>query len=248
MFRSKARRSEPTLECSPQARQSGAAMVELAIVAPCAIVLVFAVIQLGLMFSAKEIVNEATFLAARAGSMQNARVDKMTDVLVKGLIPLYQDSTQTNDLQRLSLALVRAKLDTLCVPVVHCFLKLEVLNPTPAAFEDFGLTSPAAGGRTYIPNDNLEYRPHDVVGPNSGMTLQDANALKVKVTYGYELKVPLMKTIMKAIMCGVDSGIDAFGSGTGVDWVDDCSSYYSRGRVPIIAYSIVQMQTPSWRP
>jgi len=230
-------------------RQSGATLVEFAIVTPFALLLVLAIIQLGLMYSAKELVNEGAFMAARAGAVQNAQVDKITDVMVRSLVPFYQDTTNTDDLSRLAQALANATTDTVCIPFVHCFLKVEVLNPTPAAFDDFGITSNASDGHTYIPNDNLEYRPHSFQGDSSHYSIQDANALKIKVTYGYELKVPLMKAVFSAIMCGVDSGIGAFGRQEvpGAN-TNNCTDFYSQGRVPLVSYATVQMQTPAWKP
>lgn len=229
--------------------QSGATLVEFAIVTPFALLLVLAIIQLGLMYSAKELVNEGAFMAARAGAVQNAQLDKMTDVMVRSLVPFYQDTTNTDDLSRLTQALVNATTDTVCIPL-RCFLKVEVKNPTPEAFDDFGITSNAADGHTYIPNDNLEYRPHSIQGDSSHYSIQDANALKIKVTYGYELKVPLMKAVFSAIMCGVDSGISAFGRKKvdNNDDTDNCTEFYSQGRVPLVSYATVQMQTPAWKP
>jgi hypothetical protein len=230
-------------------RQAGVTMVEFAIVSPFALLLVLGIIQLGLMYTAKEVVNEAAFMAARAGSVENAQLDKITPVMVSGLVPFYQDTTQTVDIVRLTLAQAAAKLDTTCDPAGACFLKVEVLNPTSAAFDDFGITSNASAGHTYIPNDNLEYRPHSVTGKTSGLSIQDANALKIKVTYGYELKVPLMKSVINAVMCGVSTGLDAFGEGkdppTGGT---DCTNFYSKGRVPLVSFATVQMQTPAWKP
>ena len=226
-------------------RQRGATMVEFAAASPFALLLVLGVIQLGLMYSAKEVVNEAAFLAAREGAVQNARVDAMNGAMVKALIPFYQD-LRKGDAARLASAYLSANTDTLCIPLVQCFLRVEKLNPTPAAFDDFGVTSNAMRGRTYIPNDNWEYRTH-AQGPTSGMSLQDANALKIKVTYGYELKVPLMKTVFNSVMCGVVNQVRAFSdwNSTGLDTNGDCFNYYSKGRVPIVAYATVQMQTPA---
>jgi hypothetical protein len=223
-------------------------MAEFAVAFPFALLLVLGIIQLGLLYSAKEIVNEAAFMAARAGSVQNAQVDAMTSEMRKALVPFYQDLTTQNDATRLMTAYGRALADTGCIPFLQCFLKVERLNPTDAAFDDFGITSNAMQNHVYIPNDNLEYRPHNTQGPESGMSIQDANALKIKVTYGYELKVPLMKAVFNAVMCGVDSGINAFGRGdTSYGTSSDCSDYYSKGRVPIVSYATVQMQTPAWK-
>jgi hypothetical protein len=224
--------------------QDGAAMVEFAIVSPFALLLVFGIIQLGLIMTAKEIVNEAAFLGARAGSVQHAQVSEMMKVMTKALVPFYQDTTiKNNDVRRLADALFKAKQETdplFCI--TNCFLTVDVLNPSDAAFQDFGLVDSA--NRTYIPNDNLDFR-HSAPGANSGYTIQDANALKIKVTYGYQLKVPLMQTVFRAIMCSVDSGIDAFGRGNSPASASpsDCATYYSQGRVPIVAHATVQMQS-----
>lgn len=226
---------------APRRRQRGMTVVEFAIVIPIALLLVFGIVQIGLMYSAKSIVNEGAFVAARAGAFQNAQMDVMTKAMTRSLIPFYQDTTNTNAITRLSGALIDAKLDSQ-------FLHVEMLNPSPAAFEDFGITS-SASTHTFIPNDNLEIRPHDVKGPKSGLSIQDANALKIKVTYGYEMKVPLMKAVIGAVMCGIDDGLKAFGSGNTANVVggDDCTNYYSKGRIPIVAYATVQMQTPAWQ-
>jgi hypothetical protein len=231
-----------------RARQAGVTMVEFAIVSPFALLLVLGIIQLGLMFSAKQVVNTGAFLAARAGSVQNAQLDKMRDVMVKSLVPFYQDTTDTNDLTRLGVAFAKATADTSCSALSSCFLDIRLLNPTPEAFDDFGVSGSLSPGHTYIPNDNLEFRSHAVVGGSSGLSIQDANALKIKVTYGYELKVPLMRTVFGAIMCSIDSGLGAFGH-TAVTGTpsDDCSTFYRNGRVPIVSYATVQMQTPAWK-
>ena len=222
-------------------RQAGATIAEFVVIMPIALLLVLGIIQLGLMFTAKQMLNQATFMAARAGAVQNARVNAMNDALTKALIPFYQDTTISNDYARLSRAWLAAKMDAQ-------FVELEMLNPTAGAFRDFGITSNASGGHTYIPNDNLEFRSR-TPGSRTGLTIQDANTLKIKVTYGYELKVPVMKTVMKAIMCGIDSGVEAFGRGNETAHADgnSCVRYYSNGRVPLVAYATVQMQTPAWR-
>ena len=224
------------------ARQEGATMVEFAIVCPFALLVVLGIIQMGLMFTAKEVVNEAAFLAARAGAVQHAQVQKMTAVMTKALVPFYQDTTNTNDISRLGAAFLKAEGDA-------AFITVEVLNPTPAAFQDFGQPPTSASeNHTYIPNDNLEFRPHTVKGSNSNQSIQDANALKIKVIYGYEIKVPLMQSVIKSVMCGFDTGVEAFGRGnsTAIVGGTDCSNYYNKGRIPIVAYATVQMQTPAW--
>jgi len=221
-------------------------MVEFLLVTPFALLLVLGIVQLGLMFVAKQIVNEAAFVAARAGAVDHARVPTMKNALVSALVPFYQDTTNRSDLSRLTAAWFKSEADLL----QPWNLGVQVLNPSAAAFSDFGLND--ANGQTYIPNDSLEYRTHSYQGPQSRESIQDANVLKIRVAYAYELKVPLMQTVFKSVMCGGDSGIDAFGRGSwwsffrGFATPMECLQYYERGRVPIVTYATVQMQSPAW--
>jgi hypothetical protein len=228
--------------------QRGASIAEFVIVIPFALLVVLGLIQLGLMFVAKQIVNEATFVAARAGAVQNARIDPMRAALIKALIPFYQDSTDTSSLARVANAYIGAKRDLLPLPAPFSNLDITVLNPNSDVFADFGLTD--SHNQTYIPNDNLEYRDYTKRGQRSRLSIQDANILKIRVTYAYQLKVPLMQTVYKSVMCGFDSGVNAFGRGRGLLFgrasIRDCLQFYDRGRVPIVSYATVQMQTPAW--
>jgi hypothetical protein len=238
-----------TARANGRRRQRGASIAEFVIVAPFALLVVLGLIQLGLMFVAKQIVNEATFVAARAGAVQNARIDPMRKALIKALIPFYQDSTDTGGLARLSNAWISANLDLLPLPAPLSNLDITVLNPNPDVFADFGLTD--SHHQTYIPNDSLEYRDYTVRGLRSRLSIQDANVLKIRVTYAYKLKVPLVQSVFKSVMCGFDSGVNAFGRGGGLFFglasVEDCLRFYNRGRVPIVSYATVQMQTPAWQ-
>ena len=213
------------------------------IVSPIAILLVLAIIQLGLMMTAKQLLNEATFVAARAGAVQNAQVDPMRQAFYKALIPFYQDSLDSNATTRIANAWVLAQQDL--APSTGN-LDIRVLNPSPEAFTDFGVTD--ANNHTSIPNDSLGYRDYTGHhGATSGLSIQDANVLKIRVTYAYQLKVPLMQSVFKSVMCGFDTGVNAFGrGGPGAD-PNNCTQYYDQGRVPIVSYATVQMQTPAWQ-
>lgn len=225
-------------------RQAGVTLVEFAIVMPFALLFILGIVQLGLLMTARQLVNTATFMAARAGSLQHAQIPKMTDAMTKALIPFYQNTTISDHLTRLTRALSTAQSDTACGLAGPCFLRIEVLNPSAAVFKDYAMTE---GQQDYIPNDNLEFRSHAHHGTLSGLTIQDANVLKIKATYGYELKVPLMKTVFGAIMCGIDSGIDAFGRASDqIGNGSDCKDFYARGRVPLVSYATVQMQTAAY--
>ena len=82
-------------------RLRGASMVEFAIVFPAAVLFVLALIQVGFLYMAKLTLNHAAFMAARAGSLNHARVGAVRETLIRGLGPFYQDSTIASDPQRL---------------------------------------------------------------------------------------------------------------------------------------------------
>lgn len=219
----------------------GAALTEFVIVGPVAILLTFVLLQAGMLYMAKLTLNNATFMAARHGATENASPIAIRAALVKGLIPFYQDSTDTNDLGRLTAAAVKAAIG------YTAFARLEVISPSQEAFDVYGIN---AGGKTYIPNDSLEFRTATPM-KGAAISLRDANVLRIKVTYGYELKVPLMAAVIKRIMCFGASGseVQAWDRSTLLPLgdVSDCARYYLLGRVPVVSFATVQMQSRAQR-
>jgi TadE-like protein len=228
----------------PARRIRGVSMVEFVIVFPLATLFVLGLIQTGLILMAKLTVNHATFMAARVGSMHNAKESPMREALIRGLSPFYQNSLDSNDTVRLAKAYAKAQADNL--KVLPWSADIDVLNPSPDAFVDFGVRDPKTRV-TYIPNDNIEWRSM-TPGGRSKMNLRDANLLKLRVTYGYELKVPLMAGVLARVMCGGSIGVDAYGDVKFWEAVygpvsSECQKYYLRGRVPIESFAIVEMQS-----
>ncbi len=231
-----------------RSKQSGQSMVEFIVVGPLVILLILLTIQAGMWYMAKLTLNNAVFMAARDGAASNASASAITSSLERGVIPFYQNVFQANDLARMAGARANVLADKVSYSVKslgHPLLKLDVLSPNRQAFSTFGI---ANGGTTYIPNDNLEFRTLDRRGGTQ--TIRDANILRIKVTYAYELKVPFIGSLLKRVMCGGDAGVaiwgivplwDAMGN------VSSCIQYYRLGRVPIVSYATVQMQTPAYQ-
>lgn len=232
----------------PQALRQlrGATLLEFVIVFPFAVLFTLGLIQIGFIYMAKTTLNHATFMAARIGATHHASRSAMSEALARGLSPFYQDGSHGNDYTRLALALAEAKVDSLL------FAELTVLSPSPEAFADFGVRDPVKK-LIYIPNDNLEFRSQ-VVQPRSKMNLRDANLLKIKVVYGYEMKVPLIAGVIRRVMCGGDAGVAAWGnvgmaeSYFGLTHPLLCTRFFNRGRLPIEAYALVEMQSPAYQP
>ncbi len=213
--------------------------MEFVVIFPVAMLVVLCLIQFGFLHMGKLTLNHATFMAARAGSTQNARVNEIRAEAIRGLVPFYQNSTTANHSARIGAAYVRAQLDSIL------FLQVDRISPNAQTLQDFGVT---INGQQQIPHDNLRWR-NTQVGARSGVNIQDANLLKVKVTYGYELKVPLMARLVRVLMC---TGGDMPMSGLGGPVVGpvlsapvgNCLRYYMHGRVPIESFATVEMQSP----
>lgn len=226
-------------------RTRGATLAEFVVIGPLAFLLILAIVQLGFMFMARSTLNNATFMAAREGALHNADPAVIRSAVIKGLIPFYQDSTQSSDISRLSAAWLAAQADMLIAFPPR--LRVDILNPTPASFKDYGVADPSNGNKRFIPNDNLQFRAGGV-GAQSAQTLMDANLLRIRVTYAYELKVPLISYVFKRVMCGgFGDGVNAFGGDTSVLEASNLSNcvYYQQGRTPIVSYATVRMQSPA---
>ena len=226
--------------------QRGASMTEFIIITPVALLLMLSILQFALVYMAKSTVNNAVFMAARQGATQNASMSAIQGALARGLIPFHlKTSASEPGVSEMTQALGKATADILA------FGKIEIVSPAPQAFTHFGLKD--AKNQTYIPNDNLEYRladqGHTRAGPGGGMiSIRDANVLKLQVTYGYELKVPLVRTVLKKIMCLGQAGggeVDAWRSNVAAFDPGSCR-YWQAGRLPLVAQATVQMQSNAY--
>lgn len=208
-------------------QQRGAAMVEFVAVGPAITILGMAVLQYSLMFFAKNQINHAAFMAARAGSVAHATIDSIEAAYIRALIPLYGGGENSQELMA-SHAKVVADMrpDT---------LRVEVLNPTQESFDDFAKDPNlnALFNSRAIPNTAIAFRPDlDQVGPTSGQTLQDANLLKVRITHGYEPKVWLLGMIHSKYLSWMDTGRDKF-----------VSQLIASGRIPMVTHVAIEMQS-----
>lgn len=220
-------------------RERGAAMVEFVMVAPLITVLGFGVLQYSLMFFAKNQINHATFMAARAGTVAHADVSAMHQAYLRALIPLYGGGRNSAELTR---SLTRARCDMEqgdpeCLAAPGVMMRLEVLNPTRESFEDFAkddqLNQQFGSDTLAIPNTGLALRPDlNTVGSASGQSLADANLLKIRITHGYQPKVWLMAMFYKKYLQWLDKGDDEFHT-----------ALIDAGRLPIVSHATLLMQS-----
>ena len=212
-------------------RQRGAAMLEFAVVGPVIMLLGLAILQYSMLFFAKNQINYATFMAARAGSMSNASQSEIQQAYTKALIPLYgggQNSTE------LAAAYAKAGAD------VAGHTRIELLNPTKESFDDWndpGLQSTIGHGKRVIPNGGQSYKDPKAIGAASGQSIQDANLIKLRITQGYEPKIPLIRSIYTRYLQWLDTHTDAFNT-----------AQINSGRIPVVSHVTLQMQSDAIEP
>lgn len=204
--------------------QRGSAMIEFTVVAPVLTLIGLSILQYGMLFFAKDQINHATFMAARAGSMGNARIETIQRAYAEALVPLYGGGRDSAELQQ---ARVRALAD------VVAFSQVRIVSPTRESFDDW---NDAALERKYraraYSNAHLESKDPDDVRSASGQNIHDANVLKVKLTHGYEPKMPLVGKIYTQYLRDADPGTDAF-----------YTLLVNAGRIPVVSQVTVQMQS-----
>lgn len=207
-----------------QRSMHGAAMTEMVVVLAILLPFVLGTWQTALIFNAKAILNNATFEAARTGAVENGRRQPIRYSFIRNMIPLYGGGSGAVDVFT---RYRRAQFD-IDGPITP--MRLDVISPSQEAFRDFGVRR---NGRTVVPNDNLRYRNVNDVRSRSGVNIQDANLLKIRVTYGYRLTVPLVNRIIRSAMLFIDPRNAAY-------YLQDPP------RLPLVAQATVRMQSDAY--
>ncbi len=198
----------------------GAALVETLIVTPVLLLITLGAVQWALIYEARNTLNHAAFMAARAGATDHGSQTAIRLALGQGLLPLYAPDASAGSLAARAVEVGRD---------LALFTRIRILNPTREAFEDFGVDP----DRSEIPNDRLYLAPTEP-GPRSGLSVQDANLLKLEVLYGYPLKVPFVNKVVATV-------------GAWVAPDPTHRAYLAAGRIPVLATAVVRMQTPMRR-
>ena len=206
-------------------RQRGSALLEFQIVAVFgALPLLLGTVQLFLLLLASHTVQFATVQAARAGAVQGADPAAMRRAFAAGLIPLhaasYEELSSSNVVPRVATAWARSSAEALV------FAELEILSPDAAAFADFATPGPAGPA---IRNDGLEGRPV-TPGARSGLSIQEANLLRIRARWCEPLVVPFAGEALVATLRRLDSDLFA-------------QRCYAAGRVPLAGEATMNMQS-----
>jgi len=203
-------------------------MVEFLIIFPILLILTLGTFQLALIYNAKTTLNYAVFHAARSGAVNNAQKEVIDKALIRGLAPLFTSiDGNTSDVQEL-----QAGRDQVKQIMEDGYICIQRINPTPDAFLDFAVKD------DMIPNDNLMYRSA-APGGASQLSIQDANLLKLRVTYCHRLIVPFFPRLLQGLMNKTDryeaemtAPINAF--------MRNC---YNNSRIPLVSFAMVRMQS-----
>lgn len=185
--------------------QKGASLAEFIVVTPMVILLGMLGVQYTLMYNAKSNLTYAGYEAARAGAIHHADPQKIQEGLLKGLLPylsangngvLKSNNAVSNTLDNAAI-LTKAKLTE--AP----FMKVEIISPNKQAFDDFNnptLQQMLKTTHKVIPNKQTDFENlQDKVGSSSGLTIAEANVLKLRVTYGYKPEIPLAKNLFSSL-------------------------------------------------
>lgn len=218
----------------------GSVTTEFLIIAPMISILGLIGVQYAMIYNARANLSYAAFEAARAGAIHHADPAKIRDGLIKGLLPYLVSTRQAllpvNSDNPAALNVNAALLNQVVKLTEEPFIKIEMINPTPQAFQDFN--SPAlqrkldTGTQKVIPNTELQTASATSV--KSGLNIQDANVLKLRITYGYQPKIPLVSQFF--------STIDAFLKG---DKDPFSTRLLAFDRIPIVVDISTQMLSPA---
>jgi len=213
-------------------KQKGQSMTEFIIVLPVLIILILGGFQIALLYHAKITLNYAAFLAARSGAVANAHMGIMENALARGMAPLYTHCDKAEEVSRAR--------DHVREEIKLGFARVEIINPPSTAFSDFAFR---AGTDEIIPNDSLMFRKSTT--GLSGLSIQDANLLKIRVGYCYPMYVPFIDRLLTRIMTLPADPEDCVGC---QNMFPDGSTSFEKGcldnnRFPLNAQAMVRMQS-----
>lgn len=198
-----------------KAKSRGASMTEFLLVAPVLLLIGFGLVQIGLIFHAKNALNFALQEAARMGSVHNASQKSIEQGLIRGLVPFMGGGKNATELAT-TLGAATAEVTR---GTAEGWIRLKQLSPMSQSFNDWEEDSTDEKGAAVreIPNANLAVlrctrAPNDGsdgrrsstacgaagerIGSGSQQTLADANLLKLELTYGVKLVVPFLNRIV----------------------------------------------------
>lgn len=217
-------------------------MAETLIIMIAALILLLGGIQIGLLYNAKNTLNYATFEAARSGALNHASRQAIEYGFARGMSPLYAYAEPGDSMLDKVGNVKRARNRVLDEAKAAEFVCIERLSPSNSAFSAHGVKDELGRFNEVIPNDNLLYRSTRDNG--SGVSVQDANLLKLKITYCYPMHVPMISTLIRRLM-GTIPDPDPLEGWTAPNFGGFKDNCLANNRFPLTSQSIVRMQSPA---
>lgn len=205
--------------------QRGAATVEFYIVALLALLpLCLGMLQVCLLLIANHHIDHAAFMAARAGAVHQGDIGAMRSEFARVISPLFVESTTPLDAGNVAVRVASARIRSMAD--ITAFSRVRVLSPDDAARRDF---AEIRDGASVIPSDGLQHRS-TAPGDTSGVSLQQANMLRVEFTYCRPLVVPFIRGLMIGLLRQLDPEPSNL-------------RCYAAGRIPIRSTGAAPMQS-----
>lgn len=183
------------------AYQQGQSMVEfnlaLPFLMPIVLVCLMLVVQWGFIYTAKSTLDAASVEAVRAGTLNHGSSSEITKGLTQGLMPLYAHGTGLVDITK---ALAKARI------AVGLQADIDIVSPDRKVFNRFkSRVRYPNGSIDEIPNNNLMYRSSKIyqIDNDRKLNLQDANLLKIDVSWCQPLIVPVANKVIENIVSSV---------------------------------------------
>jgi len=213
-------------------QNTGQSMVEFIIVTPVVLLLLFGALQFAFLYHAKTLLNYAAFEAARTGAVSNARMSEMENAFARSMAAIHTHNPTPDD--------VMCAREVVYKEIESGFVHIDVINPDPDSNIFAELDDGSISGDLVIPNNNLMYRS-DV--STTGLTIQDANLLKIRVSYCYPLYVPYINRVLGIMLTNVESESCPGCTGSYTSTGSFERACLENQRFPLHSQAIVRMQS-----
>ncbi|MGB6105177.1 MAG: TadE/TadG family type IV pilus assembly protein, partial [Pusillimonas sp.] len=190
---------------SKASRQGGAGLIEFAIVAVPILLLGLGGIEIAQWLLTRQPVSLALLEAGRAGSTGHARPESIAAAFEQALLPLFTASDHASARLRQQAAFRQRSRDTGSAP-----WQIIIMSPSSAAFNDFADPALAQPPLGQLPAINNHYQFEQDrrrraqgwpggLGPESGVSIYQANTLALRLIYLHEPVVPGMKGLIRLL-------------------------------------------------
>jgi len=202
----------------------GSVLVEFFIGGVMLVLVLLGVLQMLLLYRGYIHLQQATFAAARYSIVNNGTLASLQHGFIDNSLDIHGGGQTSSALLA---AYGRAQF-AVRTPLLlgGAGVTIERLNPSALAFTDWSIRQ---GDQQIIPN-TWQTRVTPTAGPQSNMTIVDANILKVRITYGYPLHIPIIDRVIGRAMTFIDPGN---------------SLYYQASpvRLPLTTTAVMHMQS-----